>query len=71
VYTSLTGNLALTDGARSSTSTSPSACGMDPARGGHLFEATVRPTAELVLTTSPGPERRKIDRETHLRLLDP
>lgn len=41
------------------------------ARGGHLFEATVRPTVELVLTTSPRPERRTIDRETHLPLLDP
>src|SRR5882762_9951401 len=40
------------------------------ARGGHLFEATVRPTVELVLTTSPRPERRTIDRETHLPLLD-
>jgi predicted DNA-binding protein with PD1-like motif len=41
------------------------------ARGGHLFEATVRPTAELVLTTSPRPVRRTIDSETHLPLLDP
>ena len=41
------------------------------ARGGHLFEATVRPTVELVLTTSPRPERRKTDLETHLPLLDP
>jgi predicted DNA-binding protein with PD1-like motif len=28
------------------------------ARGGHLFEATVRPTVELVLTTYPRPVRR-------------
>ena len=41
------------------------------ARGGHLFEMTVRPTVELVLTTVPRPERRKIDRDTHLPLLDP
>lgn len=41
------------------------------ARGGHLFEATVRPTVELVLTTVPRPQRRTIDRETHLPLLDP
>jgi hypothetical protein len=40
------------------------------ARGGHLFEATVRPTVELVLTTSPRPVRRTIDRATHLPLLD-
>jgi len=41
------------------------------ARGGHLFEATVRPTVELVLNTYPRPVRRKIDPETGLPLLDP
>ena len=41
------------------------------ARGGHLFEATVRPTVELVLTAYPKPVRRKVDPETHLPLLDP
>jgi uncharacterized protein len=41
------------------------------ARGGHLFEATVRPTVELVLTASPRSIRRKIDPETGLPLLDP
>ena len=41
------------------------------ARGGHLFEATVRPTVELVLTTSPRPVRREIDHETGLPMLDP
>ena len=41
------------------------------ARGGHLFEMTVRPTVELVLTTYPRPVRRKIDPETGLPLLDP
>ena len=41
------------------------------ARGGHLFEATVRPTVEIVLTASSKPVRRKIDRETGLPLLDP
>jgi len=41
------------------------------ARGGHLFEATVRPTVELVLTTYPKPVRRKVDPETNLPLLDP
>jgi uncharacterized protein len=41
------------------------------ARGGHLFEATVRPTVELVLTTYPKPVRRKTDPETGLPLLDP
>jgi predicted DNA-binding protein with PD1-like motif len=40
------------------------------ARGGHLFEATVRPTVELVLTTPATIIRRKIDRETGLPLLN-
>jgi predicted DNA-binding protein with PD1-like motif len=40
-------------------------------RGGHLFETTVRPTVELVLTTYPRAVRRKIDPETGLPLLDP
>ncbi len=39
------------------------------ARGGHLFEATVRPTVELVLTTYSKPVQRKIDAETGLPLL--
>jgi uncharacterized protein len=41
------------------------------ARGGHLFEATVRPTVELILTTFPRPVRREIDRDTGLPLIDP
>jgi predicted DNA-binding protein with PD1-like motif len=68
---SLTGNLALNDsepffhvhvalGLRDGSS-----------RGGHLFEATVRPTVEVVLTTYAKPLRRKIDPETGLPLLDP
>jgi uncharacterized protein len=39
--------------------------------GGHLFEATVRPTVELVLTTYSKAVRRKTDPETGLPLLDP
>jgi predicted DNA-binding protein with PD1-like motif len=38
-------------------------------RGGHLFEATARPTVELVLTTYPKTVQRKIDAETGLPLL--
>jgi predicted DNA-binding protein with PD1-like motif len=40
------------------------------ARGGHLFEATVRPTVEVVLTASSKLVQRKIDPETGLPLLD-
>ena len=41
------------------------------ARGGHLFEATVRPTVELALTVYRKPVRRKVDPETGLPLLTP
>ena len=68
---SLTGNLALNDnepffhvhialGLRDGST-----------RGGHLFEATVRPTVELVLTTYPRPVRREPDPQTGLYLLAP
>jgi predicted DNA-binding protein with PD1-like motif len=40
------------------------------ARGGHLFEATVRPTAEIMLTTFARPVRRSIDAETGLPLIN-
>jgi uncharacterized protein len=39
-------------------------------RGGHLFEMTVRPTVELVLTAYPKVVDRKIDPEWGLPLLD-
>jgi hypothetical protein len=67
---SLTGNLALSDN-------KPFfhihvALGMrdGSTRGGHLFEASVRPTAEVVLTTYSKPVRRKLDPDTGLPLLD-
>ena len=40
-------------------------------RGGHLFEMTVHPTVELILTTYPKVVARKIDPETGLPLLNP
>lgn len=40
------------------------------ARGGHLFEATARPTLELVLTKYRKTIRRKIDTESGAELLD-
>jgi predicted DNA-binding protein with PD1-like motif len=39
------------------------------ARGGHLFEAVVHPTVELVLTTYSKAIRRRVDFETGLPLL--
>ncbi|HWE94922.1 MAG TPA: DUF296 domain-containing protein [Tepidisphaeraceae bacterium] len=68
---SLTGNLALYEGAPFFHVHVALGLRDGAARGGHLFELTVRPTVELVLTTSPRPVRRKIDNETHLPLLDP
>jgi predicted DNA-binding protein with PD1-like motif len=68
---SLTGNLALKD-------VEPffhvhTALGRidGPAWGGHLFEATVRPTVEIVLTSYSKPMRRKIDAEWRIPLLNP
>lgn len=40
------------------------------AHGGHLVDATVRPTLELVITESPAHLRRRLDDETQLALID-
>jgi len=40
------------------------------AHGGHLIEARVRPTLELVLTELPAHLRRRVDAETGLALID-
>jgi len=68
---SLTGNLALYDNEPFFHIHVAMGLRDGSARGGHLFEATVRPTVELVLTTSSRPVRREIDHETGLPLLDP
>lgn len=41
------------------------------ALGGHLLEARVRPTLEMVVTEAAAPLRRRMDPETGLPLLDP
>ena len=41
------------------------------AHGGHLLEARVRPTLEIVLTEAPAHLRRKYDPESGLALIDP
>lgn len=38
--------------------------------GGHLLEAHVRPTLELIVTESPSYIRRRVDPETGLALID-
>jgi predicted DNA-binding protein with PD1-like motif len=40
------------------------------AHGGHLIEAVVRPTLEVVLTELPRPLHRRFDRESGLALID-
>ena len=40
------------------------------AYGGHLLEAYVRPTLEVVLVESPAHLRRRVDRESGLALID-
>ena len=39
------------------------------AHGGHLIEATVHPTLEIILTESPAYLKRQIDEETGLALI--
>ena len=39
-------------------------------KGGHLLEAHVRPTLEVILTESPKHLRRRTDEETGLPLID-
>jgi uncharacterized protein len=41
------------------------------AHGGHLLEAHVRPTLEIILTESPQSLRKKIDADSGLALIDP
>jgi predicted DNA-binding protein with PD1-like motif len=41
------------------------------AHGGHLIEATVRPTLEIVLTETPTYLKRRFDPESGLSLIDP
>lgn len=40
------------------------------AHGGHLLEAYVRPTLEVVLVESPAHLRRRPDRDSGLALID-
>ncbi len=68
---SVTGNLALKDGEPFFHVHVALGLKDGSARGGHLFEAKVRPTVELVLTTYPKPILRKPDPETGLPLLAP
>jgi predicted DNA-binding protein with PD1-like motif len=68
---SLTGNIALKDGEPFLHAHTVLGLPDGSAHGGHLFEAHVWPTLEMVLTTWPERVPRKLDMETGLYLLDP
>jgi uncharacterized protein len=46
-------------------------CRDTSARGGHLLDATVRPTLELIVEDAPAHLRKRIDPETGLALIAP
>jgi predicted DNA-binding protein with PD1-like motif len=68
---SLTGNLALSDGEPFFHVHVALGLRDGSTRGGHLFEAMVRPTVELVLTAYSRSVRRQLDPDTGLPLLEP
>jgi len=67
---SLTGNFELKDGHPYLHTQAVLALGNGSTRGGHLLEAHVWPTLEVVLVGWPTEVRRKLDRDTGLYLLD-
>jgi uncharacterized protein len=67
---SLVGGIALKDGAPQVHAHVVVGKSDGTAHGGHLLEAHVWPTLEIILTESPKHLRRKIDVETGLALID-
>jgi uncharacterized protein len=67
---SLIGNVALADGEPKIHAHVVVGRRDGSAHGGHLLEAHVQPTLELVMVQSPAPLRRTIDKATGLPLLD-
>lgn len=68
---SLVGDVALTEDGEPQVHAHVVLGGRDGgARGGHLLEATVRPTLEVVLTESPPELRRRSDPASGLALID-
>jgi predicted DNA-binding protein with PD1-like motif len=67
---SLAGNVALSDGSPKVHAHVVVGKRDGTAHGGHLLEATVRPTLELVVTETPATLRRRTDAATGLALLD-
>lgn len=68
---SLIGDVALKDGAPEVHAHVVVGTSEGAARGGHLLEATVWPTLEVILTESPRHLRKVHDDETGLALIDP
>lgn len=68
---SLIGNVALAQGQPRVHAHVVVGCRDGTTRGGHLLEALVRPTLELVVTEAPTPLHRTTDEETGLPLLNP
>ena len=69
--TSMTGNIALKDGKPFLHVHTVLGLPDGSTRGGHLLQAHVWPTLEMVVTTWTRPVRRTVDSETGLELLDP
>jgi predicted DNA-binding protein with PD1-like motif len=67
----LTGNIALSDGRPKAHAHVVIGKADGTAHGGHLLEAHVWPTLEMVITESPLYLERKFDRATGLALIDP
>ena len=67
----LTGNIALADGEPKLHPHIVVGKADSTAHGGHLLEAHVRPTLELIVTESPAHLQRRSDPETGLALLSP
>lgn len=68
---SLVGNIALEEGGQPKVHAHVVVGKADgTAHGGHLLEAHVRPTLEVILVESPVPLRRKMNAEVGLALID-
>lgn len=68
---SLAGDVALQDGEPAVHAHVVVGCRDTTTRGGHLIDATVRPTLELILEDSPGHLQRRVDPETGLARIAP
>jgi uncharacterized protein len=68
---SLMGDIALKDGAPTVHAHVVLGKPDGTAHGGHLIEAHVRPTLEVILVESPRFLQRRVDAETGLALIDP